>query len=295
MIDLHCHILPGIDDGATDLATSLAMARMFVDDGVSTVACTPHILPGLYHNTGPQIRAAVAALQLELERHAIPLRLITGADVHITPTFVSGLRDGTLLSLADSRYVLVEPPHHVAPTRLEDVFFALMVAGYVPILTHPERLSWVRNQYETIQKLVQAGVWMQITGGSLTGAFGRHPLYWAEKMLSEGCVHILATDAHDCVRRPPALSKARDAAERRVGSVEAEHLVVTRPRGIVANESPNKLPKPAADTAAAGDFDADCGSGTSKSRGSAAGRGSQGPADGMRDGLARRLRRFFER
>lgn len=244
MIDLHCHILPGIDDGAADLSVSCAMARAFVEDGVSVVACTPHILPGLYHNAGAEIRIAVQALQVELDREEIALRLVTGSDAHIVPDFVEGLNAGRLLPLADSRYVLVEPPHHVAPLRLEDFFFGLLVAGFVPILTHPERLAWIEQHYASIQRLAQAGTWMQITAGSLTGAFGRSARYWAERMLDEGCVHILATDAHDMSRRPPILGRGRDCAAKRVGAVEAEHLVSTRPRGVLANEPPANLPMP---------------------------------------------------
>jgi protein-tyrosine phosphatase len=222
MIDLHCHILPGIDD---------------------VVACTPHILAGLYHNTGPQIRLATAELQHALEREGIPLRLVTGADNHILPNFVAELRSGHLLSLANTRYVLVEPPHHVAPLRLEDLFFNLLVAGYVPILTHPERLAWINSHYPAIQRLVHAGVWMQITAGSLAGAFGRNAQYWAERMLDEGYAHILATDAHDLSRRPPNLSLGRELASKRVGNTEAEHLVVTRPGGVLRNDMPSRLPQ----------------------------------------------------
>jgi protein-tyrosine phosphatase len=244
VIDLHCHILPGIDDGAPDLSVSLDMARASVADGVMVLACTPHILPGLYHNSGPQIRQATLELQQALDREGIPLRLVAGADVHMVPDFVAGLSSGRLLALADTRYVLVEPPHHVAPLRLEEFFFNLAVAGYVPILTHPERLSWIEAQYSAIQRLVRAGVWMQITAGSLTGAFGRSAQYWANRMLDEGCVHILATDAHDTRRRPPNLSKGRDLAAERVGAREAEHLVVTRPMGILENASPATLTMP---------------------------------------------------
>ena len=160
--------------------------------------------------------------------------MVTGADNHIAPSFVAELRSGHLLSLADTRYVLVEPPHHVAPPRLEDLFFSLLVAGYVPILTHPERLTWIKSHYQVIQRLVHAGVWMQITAGSLAGAFGRNARYWGERMLDEGCVHILATDAHDVNRRPPNLSQGRELAAKRVGDTEAQHLVVTRPEGCFA-------------------------------------------------------------
>ncbi len=244
MIDLHSHLLPGIDDGARDVAISLEMARAYVAQGVTHVACTPHILPGLYHNSGQQIRAAVADLQGHLDRERIPLQLVTGADNHVVPDFVAGLQSGHLLTLGDSRYVLVEPPHHVAPPQLDAMFFNVLVAGYVPILTHPERLTWIEHKYALVEQLASRGVWMQITCGSLSGRFGRRARYWAERMLDEGLVHILATDAHDPVRRPPALTEGRQLAARRIGESEAEHLVWTRPNGILANISPFELPLP---------------------------------------------------
>jgi protein-tyrosine phosphatase len=246
MIDLHCHILPGIDDGPADLSVSLEMARAMVADGVSVVACTPHILPGVYHNSGPQIRRLVAQFGQILEQECISLRLATGADNHMVPSFVASLRSGHLLTLGESRYVLVEPPHHVPPVRLEDFFFELMTAGYVPVLTHPERLSWTKSHYGAIQRMVRAGVWMQITAGSLAGDFGQSSQYWAERMLEDGNVHILATDAHDVERRLPILGKGRELAARRVGDREAEHLVETRPRKVLANEPVSNMPLPGA-------------------------------------------------
>jgi protein-tyrosine phosphatase len=246
MFDLHSHLLPSLDDGSPDLGTSLSMARAYVDQGVKCVACTPHILPGLYLNTGPQIRAATRALQTQLDEAGIQLKLVTGADNHIVPDFVPGLRRGHLLAIADSSYVLVEPPHHVAPARLQDLFFDILLGGYVPILTHPERLSWIEGKYELITRLAASGVWMQITSGSLRGRFGRRPRYWAERMLEEGLVHVLATDAHNMSARPPDLLEGRLAAERLVGAKEAEHLVVTRPLGALLNKSANELPVPQA-------------------------------------------------
>jgi protein-tyrosine phosphatase len=248
MIDLHCHILPGIDDGAANLGISLGMAQASVADGVSVLACTPHILPGLYHNAGPQIASAVQHLRDALGQEGIPLRLVAGADIHMVPDLIAGLRSGRIPSIAGSRYVLIEPPHHTAPPQLESFFFNLLVEGFVPILTHPERLNWLQSRYEVIRQLVRAGVWMQITSGSLTGAFGRNAQYWAHRMLDEGCVHILATDAHDTDRRPPDLSRGRDAAAALVGIEEAEHLVRTRPLGVIQNEAPASLPRPAAST-----------------------------------------------
>src|SRR4249919_2472119 len=103
MLDLHCHILPGIDDGAVDLEMALQMARIAAADGITTIACTPHIYPGVYDNNA------------------------------------TGIRNGRIPTLAASRYLLLEPPHHVAPPRFEDLVFEVMTAGYVPVITHPER------------------------------------------------------------------------------------------------------------------------------------------------------------
>ncbi len=235
MIDLHSHILPGIDDGARDLAESLQMARMWVDQGVSTVTCTPHILPGVYHNSGPQIREAVVALQAELVAHDIPLRLLTGADNHIVPTFVQDLRRGHLLTIAESRYVLAEPPHHGLPLRMDELFHEIQVAGYVPILTHPERLTWVSGKYDVIAGLADRGVLMQLTCGSITGRFGRRAQELARRMLRERRAHIVATDAHNIVGRPPDMLAAWTLACDWVGREEANNLFVNRPTRIIAN------------------------------------------------------------
>ena len=242
MIDLHCHLLPGIDDGAPDLATSLAMARIAAGDGITVTACTPHIYPGMYENNGPAIRRAVAELQSRLDEAGIPLRLTLGADTHIAPDLVASLRAGRAPTLHDSRYFLLEPPHHVAPPRLAETVFDLLAAGYVPVITHPERLSWIEDRYETFVELVRQGAWLQVTAGSLTGRFGEAARYWGERLLDEGWVHILATDSHGVDRRPPLLAEGRRAAERWLGAGEAHHLVVTRPQGILDNLEPERLP-----------------------------------------------------
>ncbi len=242
MLDLHCHLLPGIDDGAVDLDMALEMARMAVADGITTVACTPHIYPGMYDNTGDGIRTAIAAFRLELATRDIDLQLVEGADVHLDQGLAASIRDGRIPTLAGSRYLLLEPPHHVAPPRFEDTVFQLMVAGVIPVITHPERLSWIEGHYEVFQRLVKGGAWMQVTAGSVTGRFGKRPRYWAERMLDEHLVHILATDAHHPRRRPPLLAEGREAAAQRVGEQEATHMVVTRPQGIVDNLEPGELP-----------------------------------------------------
>ena len=244
MIDLHCHLLPGIDDGAPDLATAVAMARLAVADGIIYAACTPHIYPGLYENTAADIKVALDEFRGRLEEAAIPLQLTYGADTHLVPELLSGLRNGRIPSLHGSRYLLLEPPHHVAPPRFAESVFGLLAAGYIPVITHPERLSWIQSHYETFRLLAQRGVWLQVTAGSLTGRFGTAARYWGERFLDEGLVHILASDAHGVNQRPPLLAEGRQVAERYLGAAEATRLVETRPQGILADQNPAQLPPP---------------------------------------------------
>ncbi len=149
------------------------------------------------------------------------MRLLSGADVHIVPDLLSGLNDGRIITLAGSRYLLLEPPHHVMPPQFDDCIFSLQSAGYVAILTHPERLSWIEAQYALIRRMVYKGLWIQLTAGSLTGRFGQDPRYWAERMLDEGLCHVMATDAHNTSSRPPHLASAQAMVEQRLGAAEA--------------------------------------------------------------------------
>lgn len=241
MIDLHCHILPGIDDGAVDLDASLAMARIAVADGITMIACTPHIYPGLYENTAVGIRAAIKSLQQHLDSAGIGLRLTQGADVHLTPDLLADLRADRIPTLNGSRYFLLEPPHHVAPPRFEDHVFRLLANGYVPLITHPERLTWIEDHYPIFLRLTKAGAWLQITAGALTGRFGKRPRYWSQRLLDEGPVHIIATDAHSVNRRPPLLAEARSMAARQVGEAEAWAMVRDRPVGIIDNLAAERI------------------------------------------------------
>lgn len=239
MIDLHSHILPGIDDGAPTLEVSLEMARQAVADGIETMACTPHIYPGLYLNDALGIKAARDALQAELSAQDIPLRLVTGADVHLVPGLLEGVRAGQVPTLNGTRYLLLEPSHHVAPPRFEETVFQLVAAGYTPVITHPERLTWIETHHDVFVQMIRQGAWMQVTAGALTGIFGTRAKYWAERFVGEGHTHILATDAHSSKRRRPCLSEGLAVAERLLGKVEAGRLVRERPQAILDDVSPD--------------------------------------------------------
>lgn len=235
LIDIHSHILPGLDDGAPDMATSVEMSRIAVADGITSIVCTPHILPGLYENTSDGIHAAATRLREVLVEKGIPLEIFIGADVHVAPDLVDKLRSGSVPTLNGSRYFLLEPSHRVLTPRLQEFAERLIGAGFVPIITHPERLQWIQASYEVIRNLNRIGCLMQITAGSVLGEFGKVPLYYSERLLDEGRVDIVASDAHGTGRRRPTLARAREAVAMRVGESEARAMVQNRPEAVLTN------------------------------------------------------------
>lgn len=247
MIDLHSHTLPQLCDGSQSLDTSLTMARMAVADGTTHLACTPHIYPGIYNNSTTTIQPALQNLQQELDNNTIPLKLIIGADTHMVPEVMQGLKDGRIPTLNHSRYFLLEPSHHVPVTNFVDQVENFLNAGYVPLITHPERLSWVKDHYEEFIQAAELGAWIQITAGALTGHFGRTAKKWADRFLLDGYVHVIASDAHGTDKRPPILSKGVSAAIHLLGDEqEILRTVNERPQAVLDNTAPEQVTPPPA-------------------------------------------------
>lgn len=245
MIDLHSHILPKLCDGSQDVETSVAMARLAVADGTTHLACTPHIYPGVYHNSTGTILPALQALQTTLDTADIPLQLIMGADVHMVPEVMQGLKHGIIPTLHGSRYFLLEPSHHVPVNGFLEQVENFLNAGYVPVITHPERLRWMEEYYEDFMAAARMGAWLQITAGSIHGGFGRNAQKLAERMLQEEVVHIIASDAHGVDKRPPIMSAGVAAAITLTGNeAEIMRMVYDRPLAILNNADPESIVSP---------------------------------------------------
>ena len=231
-----------MDDGAPDMDTALAMARMAVADGIMVMACTPAILPHVHNNSPAFIQNRLMHFQERLAQAAIPLDVVAGSVAHARADFLQALSLRQFLTINKSRYLLCNLPEMVPPPRLEELMARILEEGFVPVIARPERLKWIAAHLNILENLVEGGVWLQLTAGSLTGHYGHQALYWAEALLDAGMVHILASDAHNLGSRPPLLSEAYEFARAAVGADEALNLISTRPVNILddlpADQSP---------------------------------------------------------
>lgn len=221
-VDIHCHLVPGIDDGAKDASESLAMALLAVEEGIDTVVVTPHQLGAFARNSGDAIRVRTVELQELLDAHGVPLRVLPGGDVRIDAGMVAKIEAGEVMTLGDHRkHVLLELPHEIY-LPLEPLLDELASHGMVGILSHPERNQGILQQPGLLQPLVEAGCLMQVTAGSLLGNFGSSSQALAEKMCQKGWVHFLATDAHGPKSRRPRMREAYQRACELAGEAAAD-------------------------------------------------------------------------
>jgi len=244
LIDLHCHILPGVDDGAQSIEESLSMARRAVKDGIHTIVATPHTLDGIYQNPVREVRSNVDSLQEELLRHHIELRICMGADVHLCPQMVELIKRRDAGTINNGKYILLELPSQTIPPGVKDEIFNLKMNGFTPIISHPERHPDIQRDMEILEGFVRMGVLCQVTAMSITGDFGEMIRNCAEMLLSHRWVHVIASDAHSPDNRPPILSQGVEAAAEIMGSYEdAERMVTEVPAKILSGEK-LEIPEP---------------------------------------------------
>ncbi|NOZ40695.1 MAG: hypothetical protein GXP24_10780 [Planctomycetes bacterium] len=235
-VDIHCHLLPGIDDGSTDWETTLGMAQMAVADGMQLTIVTPHQLGNFSHNRGDDIRARTVQLQEVLDQHGIALRVMPGGDVRIEDGMLEGLESGEVMSLGDLRkHVLLELPHELY-FPLEGVLASLLRQGIVGILSHPERNRGLLREPNLLPELVEGGCLMQVTAGSLMGTFGPKSQDLAEWMLENGLVHFIATDAHGTKSRRPLMHRAFERVAELTDAATAEDLCCHNPAFVARGE-----------------------------------------------------------
>ncbi|MDR1605991.1 MAG: tyrosine protein phosphatase [Streptococcaceae bacterium] len=214
MIDLHCHILPWLDDGPKTLDESLAMARAAVEDGITHILCTPHY-NRLYHNDAPVVIEAVEKMQEILDQENIPLTLFEGQEIRIHEELVKDYEQGLLLGadMAD-RYLMIEFASSTLPTYVDQVLYSFCQSDVTPVIVHPERYDFVAENPNKLIEYIDMGCLLQVTAPSLVGIYGKEKKVLALQLISHGFVHMIASDAHALNLRGFHMKKAMKVIEK---------------------------------------------------------------------------------
>ena len=237
-IDIHCHVLPDVDDGPRTMEASLEMLKVAAGDGISTIVATPHRLDGVYDCSHEMVQRRLAELRRAASEAGIPIELLPGADVHLHEDLVELVRrDPSLTLCGQGKYLMLEMPADSIPFEMPQMVFRLLVLGVVPIISHPERNARVRERPQQLLNLVRQGALVQVTAASLLGECGRRVRECTRRLLQHGAVHFIATDAHDAEVRAPLLAEAVRVCEEWVGTDETLKLVVDNPRAAVTGET----------------------------------------------------------
>ena len=244
MIDLHIHILPGLDDGASSLEEARQMLQICAEDGVHTLVATPHVIREAYYHHRETILNAVFALRENLRQMDLPLQILPGSDVRLDYDIGERLDRNEICTINDgNKYILLEIPETLSVVDITRSFSSLKKRGIRPIVSHPERCPLFREQPELLYNFVYSEVLLQVTAGSLLGKFGEDAKRFTEKLLTHRLVHIMASDAHSPTIRKPGLRDALQRASGLLGDEEAEKLVKENPALVIRGE-PINLPAP---------------------------------------------------
>jgi protein-tyrosine phosphatase len=255
VIDLHCHLLPAIDDGPASTAASLEMARMAWDGGTTTMVATPHMI-ARYPTTPVQLAEGVARLRSVLADAGIPLEVVSGAEIALE--YLPGMSDDDLaastLGGPGKRWVLLEMPFRGWPLHLPELLRGLEMRGLGAVIAHPERADSVQRSPHRMRDIVGLGALVQITASSLTGEHGAAAKRTAEALLRDESAHLMASDAHSATWRPPGLADGLDAAAKALKTTPADlsWMVEEGPRQVIAGLAvkpprigPTRKPRPA--------------------------------------------------
>lgn len=237
MIDLHCHVLPGLDDGAATPDETLALLRLAIADGISQMVATPHINPGYFDNKPVTISAALHDVRQLIQQHQLPIRLAAAAEVRLTDQLMPALELGLLPFLGSwqgQKVLLLELPHSHVPAGTDKLLNWLARHDVIAMIAHPERNRDIQANFQCLTPLIRAGCLFQLTASSLIGDLGTRHQQCAEYMVAKRLFDVVASDCHNLDRRPPKLSAAVKRLIELTDAEYAQRLSLDHPAQIVA-------------------------------------------------------------
>jgi protein-tyrosine phosphatase len=236
MIDLHCHILPNVDDGPKDLAESVEMAKQAVQQGIKTIIATPHHRNEKYENHGQTIFRQVEEFNRVLKSENLDLTVLSGQETRIFGEMVEGLESGEVLPLNQGKYVFVELPSGHVPRYTGQLLFDIQLKGFIPVIVHPERNQEIIENPEVLYQLVKKGALTQVTASSVSGHFGKTIKKFSLQLIEANLTHFVASDAHNTSSRGFKMVEAYDVIAKNFG-IEAVYMFRENAELIVRGKS----------------------------------------------------------
>lgn len=196
MYDIHCHILPGVDDGVSNIEEAMALAQAAENAGFKGIVCTPHYIDDVYKSSVKNNMEIINDLKKEVKHRKIEIELYLGNEVYISPDITNLLDLGLITTLNNSRYILIEMPIYSRPLYLDDIIGKLKLRGLVPVIAHPERYEWVMKSPKELSYILSKGCLVQLNMASILGYYGNSVKKTAKALLRESCIHLLGSDSH---------------------------------------------------------------------------------------------------
>jgi len=246
LIDIHAHILPGLDDGAKDLEISLEMARVAAADGIRQIIATPHVISEGFPNRREQIMAALLHFRQALQQEQIPLEILPGGEYRLEADLPRRLKQGEIVTLNDCGcYRLIELPGSILPPFFEQVMYEIQLQGITPIIAHPERNQVIMENPKILKELTDRGILAQITAASMIGDFGKETKKSAWQLIKQGSAHFIASDSHyHSGRRSPRLSDAFAEVRKQAGEQTAPNFFNQNPGRVISGLALEKISPP---------------------------------------------------
>ena len=238
MIDIHSHILPGVDDGAMNIEESLEMAAMAAESGVDYIVATPHCnIPGVYDNYwGPSMKESLVKLRRAVNECDIPIRIVAGMEIFVTPELPDLFRKKKLLTLNGTRYFLTEFDFSEDMQECDKVLKECKSLGFIPVIAHPERYYFIQEYPEYVFEWLKQGYGIQVNKGSILGRFGRAARRTADTLLEQGMISCVASDAHSSYQRTPFMGEIYDYLMEENGPAYTQVLLENNPKRILAGK-----------------------------------------------------------